>query len=64
LYLIAFVPLVKHLITVYKNQDSRALDPLTKKLALSTFFLCILLSICMVSLVADLFVNVFLGGGR
>ena len=62
LYLIAFVPLVKHLLTVYKNQDSRALDPELKKLALSTFFLSILLSICMVSLVADLFVNVFLGG--
>lgn len=62
LYVIAFVPLVKHLITVYKNQDPRALDPELKKLALSTFFLCILLSVCMVSLVADLFVNVFLGG--
>jgi 1,4-dihydroxy-2-naphthoate octaprenyltransferase len=62
LYLIAFVPLVKHLSTVYKNQDARALDPELKKLALSTFFLSILLSICMVSLLADLFVNVFLGG--
>ena len=62
LFLIAFFPLVKHLITVYKNQDARALDPELKKLALSTFLLSILLSICMVSLVADLFVNVFLGG--
>tara|TARA_R110000868_G_scaffold484_1_gene3602 strand:- start:745 stop:1707 length:963 start_codon:yes stop_codon:yes gene_type:complete len=62
LYLIAFIPLVKHLSTVYKNQDARALDPELKKLALSTFFLSILLSICMVSLLADLFVNVFLGG--
>jgi 1,4-dihydroxy-2-naphthoate octaprenyltransferase len=62
LFLLAFFPLVKHLTTVYKNQDSRALDPELKKLALSTFFLSILLSICMVSLVADLFVNVFLGG--
>jgi 1,4-dihydroxy-2-naphthoate octaprenyltransferase len=62
LFLLAFLPLTKHLITVYKNEDSRALDPELKKLALSTFFLCILLSLCMVSLVADLFVNVFLGG--
>lgn len=62
LFLIAFFPLAKHLITVYKNQDARALDPELKKLALSTFLLSILLSICMVSLVADLFVNVFLGG--
>jgi len=62
LFLLAFLPLTMHLVTVYKNQDSRALDPELKKLALSTFFLCILLSICMVSLVADLFVNVFLGG--
>lgn len=62
LFLLAFIPLIIHLITVYKNQDSRALDPELKKLALSTFLLSILLSICMVSLVADLFVNVFLGG--
>lgn len=62
LFLLAYVPLTKHLITVYKNQDARALDPELKKLALSTFFLCILLSLCMVSLVADVFVNVFLGG--
>lgn len=62
LFLLAFLPLTMHLVTVYKNQDSRALDPELKKLALSTFFLCILLSLCMVSLVADLFVNVFLGG--
>jgi 1,4-dihydroxy-2-naphthoate octaprenyltransferase len=62
LFLLAFIPLIKHLTTVYKNQDARALDPELKKLALSTFFLSILLSICMVSLLADLFVNVFLGG--
>lgn len=62
LFLLAFLPLTNHLITVYKNEDSRALDPELKKLALSTFFLCILLSLCMVSLIADLFVNVFLGG--
>jgi 1,4-dihydroxy-2-naphthoate octaprenyltransferase len=46
LFLLAFLPLTKHLITVYKNEDSRALDPELKKLALSTFFLCILLSLC------------------
>lgn len=62
LFVLAFFPLVKHLITVYKNQDARALDPELKKLALSTFFLCILLSVCMVSLLSDIVVNLFLGG--
>ncbi|MDG2432417.1 1,4-dihydroxy-2-naphthoate octaprenyltransferase [Flavobacterium sp.] len=62
LFVLAFFPLIKHLLTVRKNQDARALDPELKKLALSTFFLCILLSVCMVSLVSDIVVNLFLGG--
>lgn len=62
LFLLAYIPLTKHLITVYKNQDTRALDPELKKLALSTFALSILLALCMVSLIQDLIVNLFLGG--
>ncbi|WP_396171138.1 1,4-dihydroxy-2-naphthoate octaprenyltransferase [Flavobacterium sp.] len=62
LFLLAYIPLIKHLSTVYKNQDSRALDPELKKLALSTFALSILLAICMISLIQDLIVNLFLGG--
>lgn len=62
LFVLAFVPLTKHLIVVYKNQEPRDLDPELKKLALSTFALSILLALCMVSLIQDLVVNVFLGG--
>ena len=62
LFVLAYLPLVKHLITVYKNQDARALDPELKKLALSTFALSVLLALCMVSLIQDIIVNLFLGG--
>jgi len=62
LFLLAYIPLCKHLITVYKNHDPKSLDPELKKLALSTFLLSILLTICMVSLLSDIIVNLFLGG--
>jgi len=62
LFLLAYIPLIKHLSIVYKNQDPRTLDPELKKLALSTFALSILLAICMISLIQDLIVNLFLGG--
>ncbi|QZK90286.1 1,4-dihydroxy-2-naphthoate octaprenyltransferase [Flavobacterium sp. CHNK8] len=62
LFIIAFIPLLKHLKTVYNNKNHKDLDPELKKLALSTFALAILLSICMVSFIQDLFVNLFLGG--
>ena len=57
LFLLAYIPLTKHLITVYKNQDSRALDPELKKLALSTFALSVLLALCMIFFFSDLIVN-------
>jgi 1,4-dihydroxy-2-naphthoate polyprenyltransferase len=62
LFLLAYVPLVKHLIRVYNNKNPKLLDPELKKVAISTFLLAILLSLCMISLISDLFVNVFLGG--
>ena len=62
LFLLAYIPLTKHLITVYKNQEPRALDPELKKLALSTFALSVLLAVCMISLIQDIVVNLFLGG--
>ncbi len=57
LFLIAYFPLIKHLVTVSKNKDSRALDPELKKVALSTFLLAILLSLCMIFFFSDLIVN-------
>jgi 1,4-dihydroxy-2-naphthoate octaprenyltransferase len=62
LFLLAYIPLTKHLITVYKNQNPKLLDPELKKVALSTFLLSILLTICMISLISDIIVNLFLGG--
>jgi len=62
LFLLAYIPLTKHLITVYKNQEPKALDPELKKLALSTFALSILLAVCIISLIQDLIVNLFFGG--
>lgn len=57
LFLLAFIPLVKHLITVRKNQNSKLLDPELKKVALSTFVLSILLALCMIFFFSDLIVN-------
>jgi 1,4-dihydroxy-2-naphthoate octaprenyltransferase len=57
LFLLAFVPLVKHINTVVKNQNSKLLDPELKKVALSTFALSILLALCMIFFFSDLIVN-------
>ncbi len=45
LFLIAFIPIFKHLRTVYKNTNPNDLDPELKKLALSTFLFALLFSI-------------------
>nr|WP_315165321.1 1,4-dihydroxy-2-naphthoate octaprenyltransferase [uncultured Flavobacterium sp.] len=57
LFLIAYIPLSKHLINVYKNQNPKLLDPELKKVALSTFALSVLLALCMIFFFSDLFVN-------
>ncbi|WP_026707371.1 1,4-dihydroxy-2-naphthoate octaprenyltransferase [Flavobacterium frigidarium] len=62
LFLLAYFPLTKHLVNVYKNQEKRALDPELKKLALSTFALSILLALSMIYFFSDVVVNTFLGG--
>ena len=45
LFILAYIPVFKHLITVYRNKDPKALDPELKKLALSTFLFAILFGI-------------------
>ncbi len=57
LFLIAYLPLGKHLITVRKNQNNKLLDPELKKVALSTFGLSVLLALCMIFFFSDLIVN-------
>jgi 1,4-dihydroxy-2-naphthoate octaprenyltransferase len=42
LFIVAYVPIFKHFITVYKNEKLAQLDPELKKLALSTFLFAIL----------------------
>lgn len=44
-FLIAYIPLLMHLNKVAKNKEPRDLDPELKKVALSTFFLSVLLCI-------------------
>ena len=43
--MIAFVPILYHLGTVYRTHNAEAIDPELKKLALSTFFLSVLVYI-------------------
>ena len=56
-FIIVYLPLVLHLKRVYQNQDSRSLDPELKKVALSTFFLALLLSLGLIYFLSDVVVN-------
>lgn len=44
IYILAFIPLIIHLIKIYNIKDTRQLDPELKKIALSTFLFAILFS--------------------
>ena len=57
LFVLVYILLIKHLIVVYKNEDPRALDPELKKLAISTFLLSLLLSLCLIYFLSDILVN-------
>jgi 1,4-dihydroxy-2-naphthoate octaprenyltransferase len=45
IFVVAYIPIFKHGMTVYQNEDPRKLDPELKKLALSTFLFAILFGI-------------------
>lgn len=45
IFIIAFIPVLFHVIRVYKNKDPKKLDPELKKLALSTFLYAILFTL-------------------
>lgn len=62
IFLLGYIPLITHLIRVYKNENPKLLDPELKKLALSTFMLSVLLAVGNLYLFSDLIVNLFLGG--
>jgi 1,4-dihydroxy-2-naphthoate octaprenyltransferase len=57
IFVVAYFPMISHLITVYKNKDPRNLDPELKKLAISTFLLSVLLSLCLIFFLSDIIVN-------
>ncbi|MFN3968793.1 1,4-dihydroxy-2-naphthoate octaprenyltransferase [Flavobacterium sp.] len=57
IFVVAYFPLISHLITVYKNQNSKLLDPELKKLAISTFLLSVLLALCLIFFISDVVVN-------
>lgn len=59
IYLIAYVPMVAHLVRVYRNKEPRALDPELKKLAISTFLMSVLLSLSFIYFIQDIFVQVY-----
>ena len=62
IFVLAYIPLIKHLLTVYKNKNPKELDPELKKVALSTFALSVLLSLSLIFFFQDIFVNLFMGG--
>ena len=45
IFVIAYIPLIIHLIKIIKNTDPKQLDPELKKLALTTVFLAILMGV-------------------
>lgn len=57
LFVLAYFPIVKHVVTVSKNHNSKLLDPELKKVALSTFALSVLLALCMIFFFSDLILN-------
>ncbi|HEX8269839.1 MAG TPA: 1,4-dihydroxy-2-naphthoate octaprenyltransferase [Flavobacterium sp.] len=58
LFLIVYIPLARHLMRVYRNTEPRALDPELKRLALSTFFLSVLLALSLIFFFSDIIVQI------
>jgi 1,4-dihydroxy-2-naphthoate octaprenyltransferase len=56
-FVVAYFPMISHLLTVKRNKDTRNLDPELKKVAISTFLLSLLLSLCMIYFLSDIVVN-------
>lgn len=57
IFVVAYFPMISHLITVYRNQNPKLLDPELKKLAISTFLLAVLLALCLIFFISDVVVN-------
>lgn len=57
IFVVAYFPMISHLITVYRNENPKFLDPELKKLAISTFLLAVLLALCLIFFISDVVVN-------
>lgn len=57
IFLVAYFPIISHLMTVAKNKNPKLLDPELKKLAISTFLLSVLLALCLIYFISDVVVN-------
>lgn len=58
IFLIAYIPLVKHLKTVSANKEPRLLDPELKKLAISTFLIALIMSLSLIYFFTDIIVQI------
>jgi 1,4-dihydroxy-2-naphthoate octaprenyltransferase len=57
IFVVAYFPMISHLMTVAKNKNPKLLDPELKKLAISTFLLAVLLALCLIYFISDIVVN-------
>ncbi|WP_284653353.1 1,4-dihydroxy-2-naphthoate octaprenyltransferase [Flavobacterium terrisoli] len=57
IFVVAYFPLMSHLLTVYRNKNPKLLDPELKKLAITTFLLSILLALSLIFFISDVVVN-------
>lgn len=57
IYLVVFFPLTSHLLRVKRTTNPADLDPELKRLAISTFMVSILLSLCLIYFLSDIIVN-------
>lgn len=57
IFLVAYFPIISHLMTVARNKNPKLLDPELKKLAISTFLLSVLLALCLIYFISDMVVN-------
>ena len=57
IFVVAYFPLISHLLTVYRNKEPKNLDPELKKLAISTFLLSVLLALALIYFISDMIVN-------
>ena len=56
IYLIVFLPLISHLLRVKRTVNPADLDPELKRLAISTFMVSLLLSLCLIYFISDIIV--------